>query len=87
MFRSAEQFTPEAQRFLSQFRVLRTFGDGALERLDQLGDSREDRAVVGDERRVAILQPGVGLFFPALDGFLGSLAKRPGGANRSIPQL
>jgi hypothetical protein len=39
-------------------------GNGAPERLDQLGDSREDRAIVGGERGVTILQP-------AFDGFLG----------------
>jgi hypothetical protein len=53
----AEQFTPQAQRFLFQLRALRSFGNGALERFDQLGDSREDRAFVGGECGVTILQP------------------------------
>jgi hypothetical protein len=43
---------------------LRSFGDGALERFDQLDDGRENRAVVGCERGVAILKP-------AFDGFSG----------------
>jgi hypothetical protein len=56
VFCSAEQFTPEAQRFLFQLGVPRSLGNGALERFDQLGDSRKDRAVVVGERGVAILQ-------------------------------
>jgi hypothetical protein len=36
----------EAQGFLFQLSVTRSFGNGALERLDQLGHGREDRAVV-----------------------------------------
>jgi hypothetical protein len=46
---SAEQSTREAQGFVFLLRVLRPFWNGELERSDQLGDSREDWAVV--ERR------------------------------------
>jgi hypothetical protein len=60
----AEQFTPEAQGFLFQLRVSRSFGNGAVERLDQLGDGREDRAVVVGER---------GILQPALEGRLRGL--------------
>jgi hypothetical protein len=52
----AEQFTGQAQRFVFQLRVPRPFGNGALERLDQLCDGREYRDVVGGERGVAILR-------------------------------
>ncbi len=53
----AEQFTSKAQRFLFQLRVVGSFWNGALQRLDELGDSREVRAVVGHERGIAgILQ-------------------------------
>jgi hypothetical protein len=62
IFCPAEQFTPDAQRFLFQLRVLRSFGNGALEGVDQLGNSREDRTFVGGARGVTILQP-------AFDGF------------------
>jgi hypothetical protein len=34
---SAEEFTPKAQRFLFSLRIFRPLGNGALERLDQLG--------------------------------------------------
>lgn len=36
VFRPAEQFTREVQGFVLQLRVLRSFGNRALERLDQL---------------------------------------------------
>jgi hypothetical protein len=38
-----------------QFRVSRSFGNGALERLGQLGDGRKYRAVVGGERGVTMM--------------------------------
>jgi hypothetical protein len=38
------------------------FGDGALERFDQLGDDRENRAIVGCERGVTILKPAFDCF-------------------------
>jgi hypothetical protein len=37
---------------------LRSFWNRSPEGVDQLGDSREDRAIVGSERGVTILQPG-----------------------------
>jgi hypothetical protein len=49
----------KAQRFLFQLCILRSFGNGALERLDQLGDGGEDRSVVGGKRGVTILQPAL----------------------------
>ena len=41
---------------------MRSFGDGALEDVDQLGDGGKDRAVVGCECGVAILQPAFDRF-------------------------
>jgi hypothetical protein len=39
--------------FIFALGVFRSLGNGALERLDQLGDGGEDRAVIGGERGVA----------------------------------
>jgi hypothetical protein len=38
LFAAICQRTPKAQGFLFSLRVLRSFGNGALESLDQLGD-------------------------------------------------
>jgi hypothetical protein len=51
---------------------LRSFGNGPLERLDQLGDGGEDRAVIGGERSVTILQPAFDSFLRALVSLLRS---------------
>jgi hypothetical protein len=70
----AEQFTCEAQGFFLSLSVLRFFGNGALERFDQLGDSREYRTVVGGERGVTILQPAFDSF-SGMQWVLSSCAK------------
>jgi hypothetical protein len=45
----AEYFPHKAQGFVFWLLVLRSLGNGALECVDQLGDGREDRAVVGGD--------------------------------------
>jgi hypothetical protein len=61
----AEQFTGEAQGFVLEFCVLRSLGNGALERVDQLGDGREDRAVVVGQFGISSVCQ------PTFDGFSG----------------
>ena len=53
--RSSSLPSRRATFFRSAF--LRSLWNGALERFYQSGDSREDRAVVGGEPGVTILQP------------------------------
>jgi len=40
------ELTSKAQVFFLSLCVLRSLGNGALERLDQLGNGRENRAVI-----------------------------------------
>jgi len=54
--RPAQRFAPEAQGFFLALCVRRSLRNGAFKSFDQLGDGREDRALVGGSRVTGILQ-------------------------------